>query len=184
VWRSSTRQSVALGSFSLGLVLGGLTSAIALFTVSPLVQWIHLPSRVILFAAAGISLALHETSILSLPLPETRRQVPRNIFDKQTWRAAIQFGFELGTGVRTYVSVTAPYLLGLSLLLLSDEAGIAIAAGVGFGLGRSAMILGRFWSGNQTIWDQKLERRLRWLPLASLSAVLIGLLTRLAPINP
>jgi transposase-like protein len=42
---------------------------------------------------------------------EAGRQVPQDVFARGLYRAALQFGFEMGTGVRTYVPATTPYLL-------------------------------------------------------------------------
>ncbi|MFD0428413.1 hypothetical protein ACFQ60_11025 [Streptomyces zhihengii] len=38
-------------------------------------------------------------------------------------RGAMQFGFELGTGVRTYVSASAPYAIAVAVLLSGVPAG-------------------------------------------------------------
>jgi hypothetical protein len=52
-----------------------------------------------------------------------------------------QFGFELGTGVRTYLPTAAPHVLALLLLLGTVSLPESLAAGVGFGVGRGALQL-------------------------------------------
>jgi hypothetical protein len=165
---------VALGYFFSGMVIGGAASSSVLFALGSLVHWVPLMGKTILVGIAAISLVLHERGVVSLPLPQNHRQVPRSVFDRRAWSAALQFGFELGTGMRTYLSATAPYLLALGVMMISGELMLAISAGIGFGAGRFGMILVRFLSRSELDWDERLLRRLRWLPTASLLAVGVG----------
>ncbi len=89
----------------------------------------------------------------------------------------LTFGFELGTGVRTYISASAPYLLALAILLATPlPTPSAIAAGAGFGIGRAAMIVFRFWSQDERGWDVKLARALHWIPIAALALLSMAIL--------
>ena len=54
---------------------------------------------------------------------------------------AFRFGFELGTGVRTYIPSTAPYILLLVIVATNPPLGLALAAGLGFGVGRAAPLM-------------------------------------------
>lgn len=96
----------------------------------------------------GASIVLRDLGILSLPLPQNSQQVPREVFHRRIVSAALRFGFELGTGVRTYLPAGTPYILALALLLVVDDLPPALAAGVGFGMGRASMTLFRYWSGD------------------------------------
>jgi hypothetical protein len=103
-------------------------------------------------------------------LPQNRRQIPREVFNRSLSSAGLQFGFELGTGVRTYLPTASPYLLATLIVLLQPGWYAAIAAGAGFGLGRALMPVLRTWSGDGPKWDVLLQRRLGWAP-ASISLI-------------
>lgn len=86
---------------------------------------------------------------------------------------ALQFGFELGTGFRTYLPGTAPYLLlAWSLICGLSWAYFAIS-GIGFGFGRWLLLVERSWYQNPSIWDQQLMRFKSRLAIVS-SAILGG----------
>ena len=72
-----------------------------------------------------------------IALPEARRQIPSQVFTNGIQRGAYQFGFEMGTGVRTYVPSIAPYILLLAVFLVRPTLATALLAGIGFGLGRA-----------------------------------------------
>jgi len=131
--------------FIIGLGLGGLT--VALFTAvlgSLLVQW-WLPPRL---AAAMLVLAVfaalfHEVGLAELPLPQNGRQVPEQIFRRGPLMGALQFGFEMGTGLRTFMTSALPHVLAVGVFLLAGPLE-AFAAGLGFGAGRALVPLGRW----------------------------------------
>lgn len=68
---------------------------------------------------------------------------------------ALMFGFELGTGVRTLVTGSAPYLAVLVCILVADWH-VSLAAGLGFGVGRGLLPLDRFHAGPD-FWDGRLS---------------------------
>jgi hypothetical protein len=106
--------------------------------------------------------------------------VPQSLLDRSLIRATLQFGFELGTGVRTYVSSTAPYLVAVAVLLVANDATAATVAGVGFGLGRLAMPLARSLSYADEAWDAALARRSSLLvPAAGAACALLAFLLAL-----
>lgn len=163
--------------FSLGEVLGGVTSATALVVLAPLFGWLSASISLALLVVAAVILTLRDLTLIRFPLPEARRLVPRTVFNRTGWVAALQFGFELGTGVRTYISASAPYLLALAVLLASSlGASSAIVAGAAFGIGRAAMILFRSWSRDESGWDLKMARALVWIPTAALAQVSVAVL--------
>lgn len=123
----------------------------------------------------GGAIILRDLHIVSFPLPQNGRQVPREIFLRGKTLAGLRFGIELGSGVRTYAPAGAPYILGVALLLGSVSPMHAAAAGVGFGLGRASMTAARRWSRRGDEWDRLLRHRLGWLVPASSSAVLAGM---------
>jgi len=161
---------VVLGAFSAGLVLGGVLSGLVLWLLSGLAAPLPSPVRsaaVLGFALVGV---LRDAGVVRFRLPQNSRQVPREVL-RRPMRGALRFGFELGTGVRTYLSATAPYVVAVALLLLTPGLPDAVLAGAGFGIGRAATPLVRFASGAGDEWDALLHSRLRLLTVGGGAAV-------------
>jgi len=74
-------------------------------------------------------------------LPEARRQIPLETFGRGLVPGAWKFGFEMGTGMRTYVPSFAPYVLILTLLVARPTLGQALLVAAGFGLGRAVPLM-------------------------------------------
>ncbi|TDD36980.1 hypothetical protein E1287_09635 [Actinomadura sp. KC06] len=136
-WRAPVRQGEILAVFTAGLLLGGTLSAMVIWLLSGFSA--PLPASVRAFAILGIAAlgTAREFGLLSLPLPQNARQIPQEVLQTNLRRGTLQFGFELGTGVRTYVSSTAPYVLALALLLSHGPLAITLLTGTAFGLGRA-----------------------------------------------
>lgn len=148
----------------------------ALWLLSGLVQPVPQPVRHgALLAAAGIAV-LRDAGILRLPLPQRSWQVPQDVLRGGAVRGAVRFGLELGTGVRTYLSASAPYVLALALLLVGPALGAAAAAGAGFGIGRAGTPLARLLSRDQDGWDSRLRRSVRPLATVAAAAMAVALL--------
>jgi hypothetical protein len=163
VWwgRVSRRKIVSL--FAVGLIAGGLTTASTLWLLSGLASGIPEGWRIGGTSMIAVCAVLRDLQVLTFPLPENARLVPRLVFNKGERRGALQFGFEMGTGVRTFVSATAPYVLAFGILAGSADPVAAFAAGIGFGLGRWMMLLARLWSGGARAWDRRLNSCVGWL---------------------
>lgn len=122
------------------------------------------------FGIVGIVIvwvAVVELGWLSLGWPAARRQVPSAVVGKGSRLGPLQFGFEMGTGVRTFMPTPLPYV-ALAPLVLATGFGVAAAIGLGFGLGRAAMTVTRYYhpvSPDQ--WDTLLEKYLPSVRLAS-----------------
>jgi hypothetical protein len=99
--------------------------------------------QVILLLIAAVFIWLRWRGPLSKrwPLPESRRQIPSEVFLNGPQRGAARFGFELGTGVRTYVTSPAPYLVLAVVVFCHLSALHAFLIGTGFGLARAAPLL-------------------------------------------
>jgi hypothetical protein len=125
--------------------------------------------------AAIVALALlgvlREAKVVTIPLPQNARQVPQDVLRRSPLRGVLRFGFELGTGVRTYVSATAPYMLAVAVFLGTQRLQVAALAGVGFGAGRAATPLIRRASGAVEGWDADLRVRLRIITVAGCAAL-------------
>ena len=169
-----------LGVFSTGLLLGAVLSATVLWLLSGLLSPVPdhwtLPLTTAV-AAAGVA---RDAGVLPLPLPQNSRQVPQDVLQRDLVRGALQFGFEMGTGVRTYVSATLPYVLAVGVLLAGD-ARVALLAGVGFAAGRAATPVLRYAAGTGEEWDDRLQSRLPLLKVGGgtvLAAALLVLTLR------
>ncbi|MCX5457825.1 hypothetical protein AB0391_17580 [Streptomyces albidoflavus] len=130
-------------------------------------------------AAALLGVA-RDAGLVTLRLPQNARQVPQDVLQRDLVRGALQFGFELGTGVRTYVSASLPYVAALAVLLANDV-GTALLTGLGFALGRAVTPALRYASRAGEEWDDRLQDRLPLLAVgggAVLAAALVVLTLR------
>lgn len=156
-------------TFLLALVGGGVLTASLLWAGGGFSRILPLDWRVSIFTLALGAAILRDLRVFRFPLPQSHRQVPRSVFRRGSTVAAAQFGFELGTGLRTYLPSTQPYLLALAVWLLASEYQDALLAGVGFGLGRGLMALWRYATRPCDGWDCLLVAR--WfVPACSLVA--------------
>jgi hypothetical protein len=139
------------------------------------------PWRYAAIVAAALLGVLREAEVLTIPLPQNARQVPQDVLRHSPRRGALRFGFELGTGVRTYVSATAPYVLAVAVFLGGQRLQTAVLAGIGFGAGRAATPLIRRASGAVEGWDADLRARLRIITVAGCAALAVALGLLLLP---
>jgi hypothetical protein len=156
-----------------GLALGGTLSATAAWLLAGLLQPLPHALRVGALVAVTVAVAGQELGLLRLRLPSAHRQVPREVFDNGPYASALQFGVELGTGVRTYLPSAVPYALLAAVLLLQPSFPAALLAGACFGLGRAAMTLSRTASADAGTWDALLRRRLVLVQPAAAAAGIV-----------
>jgi hypothetical protein len=145
----------------MGLLAGGLASAMVLWLASGLAGPVPDRWRYSIVLLAGLVAVLRDLGVVPFRLPQNARQIPQDVLRGGLVRGALQFGFELGTGVRTYVSASAPYLLALALLVAGQRWQVAVLAGLGFGAGRAASALARYASQGGEEWDARLAVWLR-----------------------
>lgn len=126
---------------------------------------------IVVVAVLGL---LRELGVARIRLPQNARQIPPDVLQRDVRRGALQFGFELGTGVRTYVSASAPYVLAAALLLGGQRLTVAVLAGVGFGVGRALTPLTRRAAGTGDRWDADLRRRLRTITVTGCAALVVA----------
>jgi hypothetical protein len=163
-WRAPVRQSEVLAVFTLGLLLGGTLTATVLWLLSGLATPLPAAVRtgtVLLVAVLGVA---REAGWIRIPMPQNARQIPQEVLRYRIRRGALQFGFELGTGVRTFVSASAPYVVALGLLLAHEGPATTILTGTGFGAGRAVTATVRYASRHGD-WD---DRRLARMPAVAL----------------
>lgn len=124
----------AAGGATLGLLLAGLAAAVGHLSTDPSVLGV---------AALGAALvgAASDAGVAGVRLPIHRRQVNERWLDQyRPWVYAAGFGWQIGTGVATYVTSAAVYLM-LALAVLTGRPFAALAIGTGFGLCRGLAVL-------------------------------------------
>ncbi|MGW5360135.1 hypothetical protein [Actinopolymorpha pittospori] len=158
VWREGSRWW-----FSAGLLAGGLTSSLVTVAIGVLLRP-FLPRMVVvaLVLLAFAAVTLIEFGAIRLRLPQNARQVPETIGDDGPRYGALHFGFEMGTGVRTYMTTGLPHVLALAVLVTAGWTA-ATTAGLAFGAGRAWMTLARHGHRDDGQWDQLLDRHERSL---------------------
>ncbi|WP_214324607.1 hypothetical protein [Nonomuraea sediminis] len=95
-------------------------------------------AREVVAAAVVAMLLLRELGVVRFPLVQNGRQVPQFVTRVPFW-GALQFGTEMGTGMRTYSPTGLPHVIAVCLLLMATWQE-AIAAGAGFATGRTLML--------------------------------------------
>jgi hypothetical protein len=173
-WRAPVRQGVVLAVFTLGLLLGGTLSGMVVWLLSGFSAPIPPTGRGWAILAVALLGVLRESGLVPIPLPQNARQVPQDVLQRRLRLGTLQFGFELGTGVRTFVSASAPYVLALGLLLSHQGFLTTAAVGTAFGLGRAL-------TAALTLWSHDLDRdvtiavRMPWITNLSATVALLAL---------
>ena len=127
-----------------------------------------------LIVAVGLFALAGECGLHHIVLPHRKAQVPSAVIGAGGDAGALQFGFEMGCGLRTHMPSNLPYLPLVAVLLVGSWFA-AVLAGLGFGLGRAAMALGRHHSRDAAWWDRQWNRHGRRLRIIlALAAVLLA----------
>lgn len=158
VWRGRARYA-----FCGGLVLGAVSTALVLLLVGSLVR-LAAPPVVWRWVLAGavVLLALRELGVLRFWLPQNRRLVPEFVDRHGPVLGPLQFGYEIGTSVRTYTPSALPHAAALVILLLAGPLA-ALSAGAGFGLGRVLMTVSNLSFSDDNSWDDAWIAWERWV---------------------
>ena len=154
VWRGNARWWFAGGELIGGLAASLLAVLLGSLLIRP---WLPVAARPVLIAAVLVVVAAHEFGLVRLRLPQNARQVPQWVIDEGGRFGALQFGFEMGTGMRTFMTSGLPHVL-LVGVLLSASWPHALVAGLWFGAGRAWMALTRLWHPDPAAWDGSLRR--------------------------
>ncbi len=120
--------------------MGAVPTALVIVVAGSLLR-APLPGVVQRIAVAAIALVflLREFRVIRFQVPQNARLVPQFVTRIPFW-GAVQFGAEMGTGMRTYSPTGLPHIVvGAVLFLASWPA--AVLAGVGFAFGRTLMLL-------------------------------------------
>src|SRR5437867_4350860 len=105
-------------------------------TADALIGWlgllIHPPlarlSPEALLGLLAIATSLHDAGLIRVPFPEAKRQVPARLrFALKPWRLALTYGFELKTGLTTFGSTAAFYVvLAIAIVVGSPLTAVVI----------------------------------------------------------
>ncbi|MEV6104304.1 hypothetical protein AB0M28_06245 [Streptomyces sp. NPDC051940] len=150
-------------------VLGGLVQALV-----PLVV------RLAVFGLLAAAVLLREWGLLALPVPENKRLVPEQVQHRGRVLGPVQFGFEMGTGMRTYSPSALPHLVLLGIVLVVPFTG-AVAAGAGFALARWIMPMASIGHGGDGDWEDRWRTHRRLLAVATALATATGLAAGVVP---
>jgi hypothetical protein len=165
--------------FGTGLLLGAVLVASVAGVVGALPQvLVPAPPREILFGLLAVPVLLRECGLLRFRVPENGRLVPEDVQHLRRW-GALQFGFEMGTGMRTFSPSALPHLaLAAAVLVVPFPAVFVLAAG--FAAGRLAMpLLSNAWSddGSWTrVWARAEPLVRPVLALTCTTALVAGML--------
>ena len=156
-------------------MLGGLTTGALLVLLGSLLRpllpgWVRL-GLIALLVAVVIS---NETHLFKVPLPQNGRQVPSTVIADGGRIGAWQFGYEMGTGLRTYMTSSLPHLAALTVAMLASWP-YALLTGAAFGAGRAVMPLLRIGWGDAPDWDQRYRRAGRPFRVLTMITMLLAL---------
>lgn len=179
VRQANQDESRRVIAFATGALLGALTTAMLAFIASGLASPVPTTWAAAIVAAFAVAAVLRELRVVSFWLPQNARQVPREVVAVGRIWGSFRFGYELGTGVRTYVTSVAPFVLLVGVVLLGNGGLAAFVAGLGFGAGRALMPLSRSFAELRESWDETLNALLPWMVPTSTAASAIGVLATL-----
>ncbi len=120
--------------------MGATATAFAFVVVGSLVR-APFPLLVlqIVVAVSAVVLLLQEFGVLKFPILQNARLVPQFVTRIPFW-GAVQFGMEMGTGMRTYSPTALPHIMAISIVFLASWQQ-ALMAGIGFAMARAVMLL-------------------------------------------
>ncbi|WP_219418072.1 hypothetical protein [Pseudonocardia nigra] len=166
--------------FGAGLLLGAVLVAFVGAVLGALPQaLLPAPVRWSLFGLVAVPVLLRECGLVRFPVPQNARLVPQDVQHLRQW-GALQFGFEMGTGMRTYSPSALPHLALVAVLLVVPfPAAFAVAAG--FAAGRLAMpLLSNAWSADGSwteVWGRAEPVVRPLLALTATGALVVAMLS-------
>jgi hypothetical protein len=132
--------------FVIGSVLGGASLGVVMALMAAGVGALAAPGTVLAAVAvvAGAVTLAADTRIGGFRLPVHYRQVNERWLDQfRPWVYGAGFGWQIGTGLATYIKTCAVYLM-IALAVLTGSPQAAVLVGIVFGLVRGlAVFLGR-----------------------------------------
>ena len=162
-----------------GATSGALLTVMSVWMLGGFAAPLPPSARAVLIAAGAVVIWMCERGPLSgkISLPQNRRQIPSEVFGGGLVKGAYRFGFEMGTGVRTYVPSPAPYILLLTVLFGRLNLACALLVAVGFGLGRAIPLMMQLSQvDREQVTKAFLQGTIQVAPTAASCVVLVGAL--------
>ena len=180
----NARHSPAVaGGYLIGAIAGATLTSAVLLVLSGFASPLSDTASGIILAIAVALLTARSLGWIRFPLPQNARQIEREAFQQRPGVAALRFAFQLGTSVRTYITTVAPYAAALLLIFAApSELGPAVAAAallaLGFGIGRSTIVVGQIWRNTVIVEHALLARKCAcYLTLAVVASVAVRLIS-------
>lgn len=163
-------------AFVVASVVGGFLTGLALAVLGALIPWSPPPGVAVAGVAVLFCVALaRDQRLIRIWMPENSRQVRQTVLRLRPVVGDLMFGFELGTGVRTFVPASVPYVVAVTVIMMA-EAIPAMMVGAAFGLGRGLVVVDRVLHRDRNQWDQTMRRMERWWPHVGLVTAAVLLL--------
>lgn len=137
-----------------GTLAGGGVVGLCLYASSLLVPLLSPAQRGSALVCCVVYGLLVDVAPLRLPHPGARRQVPEQITSYGRI-GSFYFGLAMGTGVRTYMTGAAPWVVAAVAVLSGQSAIILLGAGVAFGGARGSVHLMK-WMSEDPLWQSRL----------------------------
>jgi hypothetical protein len=148
------RYAATTAWFVAGAVLGGATLGASAAVLALGVGALHWPGPTTRWAAVVVCMlaAVSDAGVRGMRLPVHHRQVNERWLDQfRPWVYGMGFGWQIGSGLATYVMTAGVYLV-IALGALSGSAAAAVALAVVFGTVRGlAVFLGRHITGTDAL---------------------------------
>lgn len=181
VRRVSFADLKVAGAYLLGTTVGSIATAVLLWAFSGMASILPAMLRGGLLAVGCALVVATDMKLLGdLSLPANRRQIPPEVIVGRRLAGAFQFGFEVGTGVRTQLPTGAPHVLALYVLLGAPTLRDVLALAVAFGFGRGVQQLATATVENrdsfQEGWQQTVSAMMKIAPAATVVGVAVAML--------
>lgn len=145
--RGTRYRAIPLGIvFSTGTAVGGLLTGAVVGLIAGLFGSI---SGGVAGALSAMAIAYVMGHVLfpNLPLPQRKRLIPQGLIQSRAVVGVFRFGLEYGSGVRTYVTSSAPYFVAIAAIASGARLGVCLVVGTMFGLSRSFHLWGAILVG-------------------------------------
>src|SRR5262245_30587809 len=109
--RASSDDVIVAVIHLVGFVAGGFSIAVAFWIVSGLLEPIPHVVRMVAFVIVTAVLCIGSATLGPRALPANRRQIPPEVLMGRGGMGVFQFGFEIGTGMRTFLPTAAPHVV-------------------------------------------------------------------------
>jgi len=144
----------------LGTVTGAVLMATAFWVLSGFVPPLSNSVRAagVVIGAAVVWATKDAALFKRFRLPENQRQIPPEVLFRSGLSGPFQFGFEIGTGVRTYLPTGAPHVVAILLLLSAPTIVEAVVCGASFGVGRGVQQVATAVARNRDCFQEGWQR--------------------------